>query len=83
MRVLRQRCGHPCRYRTAQVPHPADRVVPGTDDPALGFIGSQQCLWMAKLAVNQAGAVAVVNSRFRAGVSSVVRLMRGQAVPEP
>jgi hypothetical protein len=53
-------------------------VVPGSVDPALGFNGSQQGLLMRKLAVNQAGAVAVVNSTFRKDETSRVWLFRGQ-----
>jgi hypothetical protein len=60
-------------------------VVPGSVDPALGFNGSQQGLLMRKLAVNQAGAVAVVNSTFKRNEQSRVWLWRGQRnkVPEP
>ena len=54
-------------------------IVPGTADPALGFNGSQQGLLMRKLAVNEAGAIAVVNSTFRANDTSRIRLFRGQA----
>ncbi|MCG8543031.1 MAG: glycoside hydrolase [Alphaproteobacteria bacterium] len=54
-------------------------VVPGTVDPALGINGSQQGLLMRKLAVNKAGAVAVVNSTFKAGDASHVWLFRGKA----
>ncbi len=61
----------------------AASIVPGTDDEALGFSGSQQGLLMSKLAVNDAGAIAVVNSTFRQGRSSHVWLIRGrvEAVP--
>ena len=60
-------------------------VVPGSVDPALGFNGSQQGLLMRKLAVNQAGAIAVVNSTFKRNEQSRVWLWRGQRnkVPEP
>ncbi|MFQ5962351.1 MAG: hypothetical protein ACE5MG_13240, partial [Candidatus Methylomirabilales bacterium] len=54
-------------------------VVPGTVDPALGFNGSQQGLLMRKLAVNGAGAIAVVNSTFTRNEKSGVWLFRGQA----
>lgn len=53
-------------------------VVPGSDDPSLGVNGSQQGLLMNKLAVNDAGDIAVVNSRFLPGESSHVRLHRGR-----
>ncbi len=53
-------------------------VVPGSMDPALGFNGSQQGLLMRKMAVNAAGAVAIVNSTLRAGEKSHVWLFRGQ-----
>jgi hypothetical protein len=55
-------------------------VVPGTDDPAHGFNGSQQGLLMEKLAVNRAGALAVVNSTFDRGEASRVWLYRGQTI---
>jgi hypothetical protein len=54
-------------------------IVPGTADPAFGFNGSQQGLLMRKLAVNEAGAIAVVNSTFRANETSRIRLFRGRA----
>lgn len=51
-------------------------VVPGTDDPAHGFNGSQQGLLMEKLAVNEAGGLAVVNSTFDRGEDSHIWLHR-------
>lgn len=54
--------------------------VPGTGDPELGPNGSRQGLLMRKLAVNRAGAVAVVNSTFKSGDASSIRLIRGQRV---
>jgi hypothetical protein len=36
-------------------------------------------LLMRKLAVNEAGAIAVVNSTFRANETSRIRLFRGRA----
>jgi hypothetical protein len=53
-------------------------VVPGTAGRALGFNGSRQGLLMRKLAVNDAGALATVNSTFRPGASSHVWLIRGR-----
>jgi hypothetical protein len=53
-------------------------VVPGSLDPALGVNGSQQGLLMRKLAVNQAGAIAVVNSTFKSHAQSRIWLWRGQ-----
>jgi hypothetical protein len=53
-------------------------AVPGSDADGQGFNGSQQGLLMDKLAVNAAGAVAVVNSTFRPGEHSRVRLYRGR-----
>ncbi len=53
-------------------------VVPGSADPALGFNGSQQGSLMRKLAVNEAGAVAVVSSTFNRGEASHIWLLRGQ-----
>jgi hypothetical protein len=54
-------------------------VVPGTvpeSDDAIN--GGLQGLLMSKLAVNEAGDVAVVNSRFERGASSHVTLYRGR-----
>lgn len=53
-------------------------VVPGSADPSLGFNGSQQGLLMEKLAMNDAGTLAVVNSTFKRGETSHVWLYRGQ-----
>jgi hypothetical protein len=47
-------------------------------DPAPGFNGSQQGLFMQKLAVNSAGELAVVNSIFEPNRSSHIRLVRGR-----
>lgn len=52
-------------------------VVPGSAEPALGYNGSRQGLLMRKLAVNEAGALAVVNSTFRRNEMSHVWLFRG------
>ncbi len=54
-------------------------VVPGTADPELGVTGSLQGLLMRKVAVNRAGAVAVVNSTFQPNDVSRVRLILGRA----
>ena len=55
-------------------------TVPGTDDEALGFSGSQQGLLIRKLAVSDAGVIALVNSTFKQGeTTSHVWLVRGQA----
>ena len=54
-------------------------VVPGSADPALGFSGGQQGLLMEKLAVNEAGSIAVVNSTFKRNERSHIWLFRGQA----
>jgi hypothetical protein len=54
-------------------------VVPGSVDPSLGVNGGQQGLLMRKLAVNGAGAIAVVNSTFAGNEASHVWLFRGQA----
>ena len=53
-------------------------VVPGTADADLGFNGSLQGLLMRKLAVAEDGGIAVVNSSFREGEISLVRLIRGR-----
>ena len=52
-------------------------VIPGSADPALGDNGGRQGLLMRKLAVNRAGAIAVVNSSFKRNESSHVWLIRG------
>lgn len=52
-------------------------MVPGSADMKDGINGSLQGLLMRKLAVNDAGAIAVVNSTFIPGKSSHVRLIRG------
>ncbi len=57
----------------------APTVVPGTADRELGINGSLQGLLMRKLAVNHAGAIAIVNSTFQPNEASRVRLIRGQA----
>ena len=54
-------------------------VIPGSVDPVLGVNGSQQGLLMRKLAVNGAGAIAVVNSTFKRDQASHIWLTRGQA----
>lgn len=53
-------------------------IVPGTLDDSLGINGSLQGKLMQKLAVDD-GRIAVVNSRFRQGEQSLVRLVRGRA----
>lgn len=53
-------------------------MVSGTADPELGFSGSLQGLLMRKLAVNRAGAIAVVNSTFQPNDVSRVRLILGR-----
>lgn len=58
----------------------APSIVPGTGDPALGSNGGLQGLLMHKIAVNDAGHVAVVNSRFDRGEASRVRLIRGRLI---
>ena len=57
-------------------------LVDGTDDPALGFSGSQQGLLMRKLAVDAAGNPVVVNSTFREGTGSRIWLHRGRSGEE-
>jgi len=51
--------------------------VPATADPKRGVNGSQQGLLMDKLALGRNGALAVVETRFRRGESSRIRLHRG------
>ncbi len=57
-------------------------VVPGSLDPEHGFNGSQQGLFMEKLAVNKTGETAIVNSTFKPENSSRIWLVRGCAAPE-
>ena len=52
-------------------------VVPNSADPALGYNGGRQGLLMRKLAVNGAGAIAVVNSTFKRSEASRIWLIRG------
>ena len=54
------------------------RVLPGSLDPELGYNGSQQGLLMRKLAVNEAGGIAVVNSTFKLNEESHIWLIRGR-----
>lgn len=54
-------------------------VIPGSMDPTHGVNGSQQGLLMRKLAVNGAGASAVVNSTFKKGEMSRIWLFVGHA----
>ncbi len=56
----------------------SSQTVPGSGETGPGFNGSLQGLLMRKLAVNAAGEIAVVNSTFHPGESSVVRLIRAQ-----
>jgi hypothetical protein len=53
-------------------------AVPDSGDAAGGWNGSVQGLLMKKLAVNGAGAVAIVNSSLKQGEHSRVWLMRGE-----
>jgi len=52
--------------------------LPSISSPALGYNGSQQGLLGSKLAVSPAGAIAIVNSTFRANVRSQVWLLRSR-----
>jgi hypothetical protein len=54
-------------------------VLPGSGPETPGFNGSQQGLLMEKLAANDAGGLAVVNSTFEPGEASHVWLVRGIA----
>ena len=56
-------------------------VLPGSDNPAHGFNGSQQGLLMEKLAVNAHGRLAVVNSTFQPQTTSHIWLYRGHPTP--
>jgi hypothetical protein len=55
------------------------KIVPGSLDPVSGFNGSQQGLLMQKLASNPKGALAIVNSTFKANQFSRIWLLRGEA----
>jgi hypothetical protein len=52
--------------------------LPHISTPALGFNGSQQGLFLKKLAVGEAGIIAVVNSTFQPEKASYVWLLRGR-----
>ena len=52
-------------------------LVPESIDPAGGFNGSNQGFLMRKLAVNNRGAVAIVNSSLKPNERSRVWLIRG------
>jgi hypothetical protein len=52
--------------------------VPDSIDPAGGSNGSSQGLLMRKLAVNEAGQVAVVNSSLKYGEKSRLWMLRGE-----
>jgi len=54
-------------------------VIPGSIPAGEGVNGSLQGLLMRKLAVNQAGALVIVNSIFWANQGSQIWLLRGQA----
>lgn len=56
-------------------------LVPGSVDPRGGMNGSQQGRLTRKLAVNDAGAVALVNSALTRNTHSRVWLMRGAPSP--
>ncbi len=58
-------------------------VIPGSDDPALGFNGSLQGLLMAPLAMDDSGRVAVVNSTFLPGERSAIWLQKGRFKNQP
>jgi hypothetical protein len=53
-------------------------LVPSTADPALGINGSRQGKLMRLIASNDSGVIAVVNSSFREGEGSRVRLILGR-----
>jgi hypothetical protein len=52
-------------------------IIPGSLDPDQGFNGSLQGLLMQKLAANNRGGIAVVNSTFKPGQSSQIWLILG------
>lgn len=52
-------------------------VIPGSFDPEQGFNGSLQGLFMQKLAANNRGDIAVVNSTFKPGQRSQIWLFLG------
>jgi hypothetical protein len=65
------------RSRDAGGTFSSPSVVPGTADVRLGVNGSLQGALMRKLAVAEDGTIAVVNSSFRQGTVSRVRLILG------
>jgi len=58
-------------------------MVPGGPDPGPGFSGSQQGLFMKKLAVNKGGELAIVNSIIIPDESSRILLIRGRMAAKP
>lgn len=54
-------------------------VIPATDDPADGFNGGLQGLFMRNMAAGSDGEIVVASSRYRPGERSVIRLYRGWA----
>ena len=56
-------------------------IIPGSNDPELGFNGSLQGLLMAPLAMDESGRVAVVNSTFLPGEHSAIWLQKGLIEP--
>ena len=58
-------------------------IVPGGPYPGPGFSGSQQGLFMKKLAVNKGGELAIVNSVIIPEESSRILLIRGHTTPRP
>ena len=58
-------------------------IVPGGPGPEHGFSGSQQGLFMKKLAVNKGGEMAIVNSIFNPDESSRILLIRGRVASGP
>jgi hypothetical protein len=55
-------------------------LVSGTAGPELGTIGSRQGSLMRRLAVGDAGSLAIVNSTFLRGESSHIWLIRGEVI---
>jgi hypothetical protein len=55
-------------------------AVPGIAGPGLGFNGSQQGMLASKLAVNDGGSIAIVNSTFQPDKASHVWLIRGRVL---
>ncbi|MFB6357090.1 MAG: hypothetical protein ABEJ65_11325, partial [bacterium] len=80
--LFRDKSRHPKGLRITYSPNQGDTflapiMVPKSNQPEGSFNGSQQGLLREKVAVNEQGEIAVVNSTFLENVSSDIWLWRG------